>query len=275
MQIMQSIISSIFAFLLSLLFILLFLGTGLAFGLFSDRIILSKVNESNYYNEVHQELNERAEKIITEAGLPSTVLTDVISLERVYIGGKYFIEDTLTGKDTVINTEKVREQLEQNINQYLTEEEVTKTEELEAGIYEIILRVEQEYKRGIQFQFIIYLAEYKLLFFDLMKIAVPVIVILSAFLCFLLVRMQQYMHKGVRYIAYATISSTSIVLITAAFLLFSGVYHKIEQVPDYYDRFLTSFLKWDIQVFLYLGGLGVLISILLITLVSYLKNNLN
>ncbi|MDF2612050.1 MAG: hypothetical protein K0R92_3524 [Lachnospiraceae bacterium] len=87
MQIMQSIISSIFAFLLSLLFILLFLGTGLAFGLFSDRIILSKVNESNYYNEVHQELNERAEKIITEAGLPSTVLTDVISLERVYIGG--------------------------------------------------------------------------------------------------------------------------------------------------------------------------------------------
>ncbi|MDF2801521.1 MAG: hypothetical protein K0S61_1424, partial [Anaerocolumna sp.] len=163
MQIMQSIISSIFAFLLSLLFILLFLGTGLAFGLFSDRIILSKVNESNYYNEVHQELNERAEIIVTEAGLPITVLKDVISLERVYIGGKYFIEDTLTGKDTVINTEKVREQLEQNINQYLTEEEVTKTEELEAGIYEIILRVEQEYKRGIQFQFIIYLAEYKLL----------------------------------------------------------------------------------------------------------------
>lgn len=273
MQILQGIISSIFAFLLTLFFIFLFLLTGLAFGLFSDRIILSKVNESNYYNEVHRELNESAEFVVTEAGLPITVLNDVISLERVYIGGKYYIEDTLAGKEPSIRTEKIREQLMQNINLYLDQEEITQTEELSTGINEIISRVEQEYKRGVQFQFISYLSEYKTLFYDVVIYALPAVIVLALLLSYLLIRIHVYKHQGVRYITYSVIASTSIILISAATLLLTGIYNQVEQLPLYYDRFLTGYFRWGIQVFVYLGGLGVLASVLLIMLIGYLKRN--
>jgi len=267
----QSIISSILAFLLTLVFVSLFILTGLYFGVFNNRIILSKVNESNYYNEVYEELHNRAEEIIKESGLPLQVLSEVITLERVYIGGKYYIEDTLMGREPLIQTDKVRSQLEQNVNQYLKEEGITRTKELDAGIEEILNKVVQEYRRGIQFQFINYIAEYKASFMNLFRIAVPVLVLIAGIIGFSLVKLHNYIHKGVRYIAYAMIASTSMIIISSAILFLSKIYDRIEQIPDYYDRFLTNYLKWDIQVFLYLGGIGVLLSLLLIFLIRYLK----
>lgn len=267
----QSLISSIFAFLLSLLFVACIVLLGLYFGVFSDRIIISKVNESNYYNEVHKELNDRVETILLDAGLPSSVLTEVITLERVYIGGKYYIEDTLSGKKSVIKTDRISVDLTKNMNQYLIEEGITQTDELDLGMKEIISEVEQEYKRGIQFQFIKYITEYKAYYMELMRIIIPILVILIGFICYILVKMQKYKHRGIRYITYAMMSSTWITILTASFLLLTRSYNKVEVLPEYYDRFLTNYLRWDIQVFLYLGGMGALLSILLIGLVSYVK----
>ena len=273
-KLMQRIISSIFAFLLTMIFVSSFTLTGLYYGVFNNRIILSKVNESNYYNEVYKELQDRAEGILQEAGLPLNVLSDVITLKRVYVGGKYYIEDTLSGKEPVINTDKVRSQLEQNIDQYLTEEGISRTKELDTGIEEVIRKVEQEYKRGIHFQFIDYIAEYKASFMRLLRIAIPILILLAGIISVLLIKIHRYKHSGIRYIAYAMIASSCIVISSSAFLLITKSYEKMKQLPFYYGRFLTNYLKWDIQVFLYLGGIGMLLAILLITLVAYLKKNI-
>ncbi len=273
-KLMQRIISSIFAFLLTMIFVSSFTLTGLYYGVFNNRIILSKVNESNYYNEVYKELQDRAEGILQEAGLPLNVLSDVITLKRVYVGGKYYIEDTLSGKEPVINTDKVRSQLEQNIDQYLTEEDISGTKELDTGIEEVIRKIEQEYKRGIHFQFIDYIAEYKASFMRLLRIAIPILILLAGIISVLLIKIHRYKHSGIRYIAYAMIASSCIVISSSAFLLITKSYEKMKQLPFYYGRFLTNYLKWDIQVFLYLGGIGMLLAILLITLVAYLKKNI-
>lgn len=267
----QKVISSIFAFLLSLLFVACIILLGLYFGVFNDRIIISKVSESNFYNEVHQELKDKAETILRKSRLPNSVLEEVITLERVYIGGKYYIEDTLSGTEAVINTDRLRENLAQNIDEYLIEEEITPTAELDTGVSEIISEIEQEYKRGIQFKFIKYITEYKAYYRELLSIGVPILVVLIGMLSYLLIRMQKYKHRGIRYITYAMMSSTGMTILTATFLLLTKSYNKMEVSPEYYDRFLTNYLRWDIQVFLYLGGMGVLISILLMTLVSYVK----
>ncbi len=273
-RIMQKGISSTFAFLLTMIFVCLFALTGLYYGVFNNRIILSKVNESNHYNEVYEELQERAQDIMEEAGLPLSLLAETITLERVYIGGKYYIEDTLAGKEPVIQSDKVRTQLEQNINEYLMEEGISRTKELDAGIKEVIDKVEQEYKRGIHFQFINYIAEYKASFMRLFRIGIPILLLLVGTISILLIKLHRYKHSGIRYIAYAMIASSCIVIISSAFLLINKSYERMVQQPDYYNRFLTSYLRWDIQVFMYLGGIGMLLAALLIILVAYLKNNI-
>jgi hypothetical protein len=56
-------ISLVFTFLLTMLLIVLFICLDLYFGIFDDKSILRKVNESNYYNEVHKVLNSEAESL--------------------------------------------------------------------------------------------------------------------------------------------------------------------------------------------------------------------
>lgn len=270
----KSIISSAFAFLLTLIFLALFILVGLYYGVFNNRIILSKVNESNYYNEVYEELQERAQDILQEAGLPLNILSEVITLKQVYIGGKYYIEDALSGKEPGIRSNKVKNQLEQNINKYLTEEGILRTKELDAGIEEVINKVEQEYKRGIHFQFINYIAEYKASFMRLFSRTIPILLLLAGAISVLLIRIHRYKHSGIRYIAYAMIASSCIVISSSAFLLSTKSYERMKQLPDYYNRFLTNYLRWDIQVFMYLGGIGILLAALLILLVAYMKNNI-
>jgi uncharacterized membrane protein len=70
------------------------------------------------------------------------------------------------------------------------------------------------------------------------------------------------------------IASSCIVISSSAFLLITKSYEKMKQLPFYYGRFLTNYLKWDIQVFLYLGGIGMLLAISLIILVAYMRNNI-
>ncbi|MBU5331148.1 hypothetical protein [Anaerocolumna aminovalerica] len=273
-RIMQKVISSTFAFLLTMIFVCLFALIGLYYGVFNNRIILSKVNESNHYNEVYEELLERTQDILKESGLPLSVMSEAITLERVYIGGKYYIEDTLLGKEPMIQSDKVRTQLEQNINEYLMEEGISRTKELDAGIIEVVDKVEQEYKRGIHFQFVNYIAEYKVSFMRLFRIEIPILVLLVGTISVLLIKLHRYKHLGIRYIAYAVIASSCIVISSSAFLLITKSYERMGQQPDYYNRFLTNYLRWDIQVFMYLGGIGMLLAVLLIILVSYLKNNI-
>lgn len=151
----QKVISSIFAFTLSMVFLFLFLVVGMYFGVFNERVILLKVNESNYYNEVHQEINEKAKSIINGSGLPDSVLDGVLTLERVYVGGKYYIEDTLAGREPSIKTDRVKEDLENNISQYLVQNGIIQTAELKTGIEEMITKVEQEYIREYDFNLLI------------------------------------------------------------------------------------------------------------------------
>ena len=268
----RSSVSCVFAFLLSLLFLAIFVLLGLYFGIFNDRIIISKVSESNYYNEVQEELQETAETILVEAGLPTSVLAEAISLERVYIGGKYYIEDTLAGDKPVIETERIRADLTSSIDQYLVDEGITRTEELDTGVKEIISVIEQEYRRGIEFQFIQYITIYKTYYRKILNNTIPVLLFLVGLICFFLIKMQRYKHRGIRYITYAMIASTGMTILSAAYLLLAGNYKLINAAPEYYKTFLTTYLKWGIQVFLYLGGIGVIISILLLSLVGYMKN---
>lgn len=270
--IIQSFISATFAFLLTLLFVALFICAGFIVGVFNDRSIIRKINESNYYNKVYETLTEKAEELVQEVGLPPSVLVEVITLDRVYISGKNYIEQTLAGKKAEGKTDKIREILTQNIQQYFDNEDIIQTTELNTDIEVIISRVEQEYKQGIEFQFINYITTYQSEFQDLMKIIVPILLVLISILCYFLIRMQKYIHRGIRYIAYAMIASSGITIITSAFLLLTKQYEKVEASPKYYYDFVVSYLNWDMKIFLYLGFLGVILSVLLVSLVGFLKN---
>lgn len=293
-NILRQAISNVYAIILTILLVVVFVVLGLYFGAFSNHVILGKVQESNYYNEVHKELNESAKEIFETEGLGEELLQDVITLERVYISGKNYMESTLKGTalkatdisnnslsgttsikmDASIKTDRLREDLYNNIQEYMKSQNITMTKELEAGVNELITKIEKEYVRGIQFQFIRYISMYKSEFIGVIKWLLPITILLIGFLSWLLIYISKYKHRGVRYITYSVMASTGLVLFWSVILLVTKAYKKFEISPRYYNRFIENYLYQDILVFIYVSGIGVIISILLILVTNYMKKHM-
>ncbi|WMJ85808.1 hypothetical protein [Anaerocolumna sp. MB42-C2] len=267
----KKLLSCIFSFMLSLSFTTLFVLIGLQLSVFNDRLILDKINESGYYYEVQKELDNSASSIIMNAGMPTELLYGVITLERVYLDGRTYMEEALADKTAVPDTEKLTKVLKQNIEEYLNRNSIHRTEELDAGIDALISSVKQEYKRVIEFRFIRYLGEYKVYYRNIMIKAFPIALCLVIFLSGILIRMHRYRHRGVRYITYALTASSLSIGGLACYLLITKAADRRIGTPDYYHRFLSSYLRGNLQVFLYLSGFGILLSIFLIILTGYLK----
>ena len=270
----KRIIGGIFTFLLTVLAAVLILLLSTAMSIFNDRVVIQKLNESNYYNDIYSELNKKAEELIAKAELPDSVLTKVITLERVYVDGKNYIEATLRGEEVPLQTQKLREQLSDNVDQYLKEQNLVITDELSMGVATIITELEELYRQGIELELMKYLHEYKLSFYRLMWVIIPVILALTVVLCYFILQMNRYKHRGVRQISYATLSASVMAILSAGYLLLAKPYRRLEIAPDYYSDFLHHYFDWSSKGLLYMGFMGILVTVILIALVNYMKNRI-
>ncbi len=270
---LQKVISAAFSFVLTVLILIVLLMVGLYLGAFNEKMIKLKVSESNYYNETYSLIYDNTKTIVQDAGLPVTVLEDVITLERVYIGGKYYVEDVLAGKQPAYKTDKLEESLRRNINNYLKDQNVMVTEELKAGTEELITKVSQEYRRGIQFDFINSISKLKQSYQSVLFIGIPILLVLAAVIIFLLIRMYQYKHRGLRYVNYSVITASAMVGVTSLYILLSGAYH-VTAEPRYYMIFINNYFKWNIQMYLGMAGFGMIASTLLFVFIKQLKESI-
>lgn len=270
----KALTCNLFAFILTILLFLLISCIGFAVGVFNDKSVVNKLSESDYYNKVYDTINSNSKDIVQKAGFPTSILDDVITLERVYIGGKNYVNDVLNGNEPDIKTDKLRTTLANNIDAYLNERGLIRTDKLKESSDVMIAAIEAEYEKGIQLKFVDYYTGYKADFIKLNLVMVPVLVLLIAVICSFLLRMNQYIHRGVRYITYALIASSSLTMLLAFYMITTKNYTSLTLNPDYYYDFITMYLKWDIMVFLYLGEIGLLLSLVLIPFTGYLKNRL-
>lgn len=270
---MKNIISGLFSFLLTLLFLLLFVCIGLFFGVFNNRSISSNINKVSYYHKVYVELNKKAEETVKQAVLPESVLYNVITLDRVYIGGNNYINGTLMGKEPKISTNKLRSDLSDQIDLYLNMHGIKQTDEVKKVKDKVVNRIEQEYLYGVKLPVVGKLMELKSKFIHLMLWVMPLLILLIGTIGTLLLRIHKYKHRSMRYINYAMISSSILIIVGSLYLMAVKGYERINVIPDYYRELLAAFIKSDILALLCAGGVAMIISISLISFTGYLKNS--
>ena len=271
---LQKGISTLFGLILTVLFVMLFLGSVGYTGVFNNRSITSSMNKSEYFNKLHKVILENSEKIVTEAGLPETVLSEVITLQRVYISGSYFASNTLNGETAQIKSENIEKELKSNINQFIISKGMNLTEERNANIEAVTDAVIKEYSDRISLEYFNALHQQKLLYNRIMIILLPILIASITVLCFFLIRMHRHIHRGLRYITYALTASSLLTIFCSLGLLIGKPYLRLDIRTEYYRDFINACLQWDIKVLLFTGGLGLTISVALIALTGYLKNNI-
>ncbi len=270
------LISFIYAFLLTLILVGLFTGLGIGFGVLNNRSVLHYLDECNYYNKVYEVLYDRASQDIEEAGFPTSVLEEAITLERVYITGRSYHAAVLNGEEAAsLKTDKLKDALEDNLKQYL-KAKGAKPDKLTTELEQLIHTIEQDYIDAINLPALAMIAEYRANYLKVVLYLMPLMILMAASLCYLLLRMyrNRYIHRGVRYITYAMMSASILISAMAGYLLLTRPYDGILTQPDYYQSFLNEYLHGSIAIFIYIGGMGLLFSLVLMSLVSYLKNRM-
>lgn len=262
----------IFGFLLTVLFAVLTLSVVGYIGISSKRNIAESINESKYYNSVYELIKENTEELAKQAGLPKKVLTDVITQDRVYIGGFKYINDTLKGEKAEINTINMRELLRKNVNDYILNQTDAAISVTDVSLNTVINEIEQEYKNRMELKLIQSLYYLKIKYRSIIMILIPILLALIGFISYLLIKIQVQQHRGVRLITYSLIASSILMEIIGLVLCFIRPLGGLEVSPVYYRDFIEVWLQKGIKIFLSMGEVGLTISLALILCTGYLKS---
>ncbi len=266
---------NIFAFFLSLFLVGITCLTALFAGFFSQNLLLHGLEKSDYYHGVKAAFYDSADALRMPTGLPESVLEDLVSDDMVVRHVNDYLAACMKGKGESFEFETLilRNRLQERINAYLQEENITPTEQQLAGEQDFIDSVEQEYIQRMKIPLIDYYSKASLLLKKTMLLLIPACLLLSIFSVYFIFRMNKWKHRAMRFVAYGTLGS-GVMCFLAPFLAYlSGFYERIQMRPEYFYRFLVQLISDGFLILIASGVLWFLISLGLLFWIRYLKKN--
>lgn len=269
----ERILSAFYALLLTIIIIVFNIIIGLGVGIYSRKNITKCINKSEYYQKIYEDIKSTVENILAQAGFPANLLNDVITLDKVYISGIDYVENVL-GSKTTNQYDGIRDEVVKKIGDYIREERINETDELSEKIQNISTAINDEFSGKIKLKVLEYLMEFKSQYYRTLVIMVPCMLIMILVICYLLVRMQRYKHRGVRYISYALFASSILTIFIALYLLLFEDYSNVAVNPDYYNRLISEYLQMNIKPMMYIGLLGIAAAFVTVKLVGVMKRRI-
>ena len=268
------LISTIVALLLSIFLTMASYLGGIYFGAFNKTVVLDSINKTSYYNAVMDNTLDSAESMAIPIGLKPEVFYNVFTLEETSAEGKALIQADLAEKDYTPNTSKVVDRLVTNINLYLKRNNLTVTTEQQANITTFANDIGNEYANNLSLPYITYYTSLRNIFLKLVYFGVPLLLLLSAFAVSLLIKMQKWIHKSLRFVAYSTLSASIMTAGFPIFLLVTGPYKRLNVTPEYFYNFIVHYITESLFTFIYISVLLFVISIVVMIVIFFKKREL-
>jgi hypothetical protein len=268
----KHIISLILSFLLSLSGTAFLVLIGCKAGIFNSSIIMSQLNKTDYYAHIGDALYEDAADLIRPSGLPESVLEDVIDENKVYIDAKNSIDAAMSGKTYEADGSFLKENFSANIEAYIEENDIQANDETEAGLEELSEEIVGEYNDLLEFPFAKYYIKYQAVYDRIFWPAVISLAVFMIIICIVLVAMQHWAHRGVRYISYAALASALMTGGVPLAVRLSGIYERLNISPSYLYHLLMGVIEADIDIFLYLAAAALLAFAVCLGVIRMLKN---
>ena len=144
---MKSIINYILSIILALAIIVFYLINLASSTVLSEQYILSKLDEHDYYNKIHEQIKLNFENYIHQSGLEEDVLDNIITKEKVKKDTHIILGSIYDGLNQEVDTNEIRENLNKNIEKYIKSTSLTK--EQKSSIDTFVNHICNEYKTTI------------------------------------------------------------------------------------------------------------------------------
>ena len=129
MKALKTVIKYIITIILALSMIAYFFIQLASSTILSEQYILSKLEETDYYNKIYESVKSNFENYIHQSGLEETVLENIVSKEKVRKDTKIIISNLYDELEQKIDTQEIRDNLNNNIKETLGEQNITKTQQ--------------------------------------------------------------------------------------------------------------------------------------------------
>jgi len=203
--------------------------------------------------------------------MPLDLFDNVIDRKRIYVACNTYVNRALQKEAAPINTEKLVSELDETVKNYYEGLGLQRTEDIKTISDNLIKEAEQIYNDGIQLPIIDIVKELRQVYLNLLIFIYPLVVFFIALIILCLLKLYQHRHRAVRYINYAMLAASLLLIGMSTGFLFYKSYEWFNVLPDYYGIFFSAFSRLNIQACLYVGVFSLLISAVLIAFTAYLK----
>ncbi len=144
MKPVKTIINYILAVIIAITFILFLVINLTSSTILNKNYILSKLEETDYYNKIYEEVKSNFENYIHQSGLDESVLEGIISQEKVKKDTQIIINNLYDGSNEKIDTQEIEDNLNENIEKTLDNSKLVVTQK--NAINTLIDKICTEYK---------------------------------------------------------------------------------------------------------------------------------
>ena len=142
------ILKYLLLFIESLMVVMIALITTFKFTLFDSNYVKDQFEKNDYYKKLSKEIKTEMSYYTNQSGFTDNVLDNVFTENDVKYASERFISSLYTGEKFKINTQKLEENLNKNIDEQLQDAnfKVTNAEEIKKFVNQMITTYENEIK---------------------------------------------------------------------------------------------------------------------------------
>lgn len=267
----RSGVSLALSFLLALCMTSFMLILGCRIGIFNANVLMNQLDKTSYYDNVSAAIYENAVNLLRPSGLPETVMDNVIENDRVHQDVRAVIKAELSGREHVVDLSYVEQTFLENINSYMETENISPGDETDEGIQNLLGEIKKEYIRCLKFPFVKYFVRYQTAFEKIYLPSMCLLAILAGTLCAMLIKLQRWAHRGIRYIFYATAATGLMIGVIPTAIWLDGSYERLNISPQYLYEVIVGIIRADTGIFAYIAAGCFVLAAMELILIGIMK----
>lgn len=265
------VISCILSFLLAVLFTCATVMIVVKIGFLSKNSVLNGLNKKGYYQSAEADFYKDAKDYTIPVGLPVEVVEGIIDSEKVYEDVKGYVTASVNNKGYAFDTDDLQSRLTENVYQYFQDEGLEMNEEQIETVPVYTKMIANIYIKNMKVEFVTLIGKINAAFGGWLWFGAIACFGLSAGIIVMLIKLQRWKHRGVRFVAYSSITTVILLLtpVVVGTILSKTLKPNIEPEHLYYA--LTNYCAGGMRMLLYMAIGWMAVTAALLILIHYLK----
>jgi len=215
---------------------------------------------------------ESASDILTPTGVENSILEGAFSVTDI----QSIVNNTMDGTsgDEAKNAtmEHVKNVLKENIYTFISNSEIPENEVAEEAIDEIVQALADDFENNLTLPFVAQLHSIQATYRTFMPVALIGSVVISAGIALLLLKLNHWKHRAIRYYAYSCGGASLMLLLIPLALRVWGGYDRVGLSPEFLYDFFVLHVQMALNIFIVCGVVLIIITVLLCMLSEKLRN---